>query len=126
MMKVVLVEDSALLRERLVQTLSSVDGIALVGHAETAEDAIHVIHERQPDAIVLDIRLRQGTGLQVLQAVKGEDGLPKVIVLTNFAFPQYRKKYLESGADYFLDKSNEFEQVAVVLRELAQKSSSQA
>ncbi len=120
-MKVVLVEDSALLRERLVQTIASIDGISLVGYAETAPDAIELIKERQPDAIVLDIRLRQGTGLQVLQAVKTTGQLPWVIVLTNFAFPQYRKKYLDSGADYFLDKSNEFDQISVVLKELMDK-----
>jgi DNA-binding NarL/FixJ family response regulator len=118
-MKVFLVEDSALLRERLLQSLSSVSGVTLSGHADTAESAIQLIQQTKPDAVILDIRLRQGTGLQVLQSIKSPVQVqPYVIVLTNFPYPQYRKKYIESGANYFFDKSNEFDQILVVLRQL--------
>lgn len=115
-MNVFVVEDSSLLRERLLGTLKEVEGVRVIGFAETASEAIEQIQELNPDAVILDIRLRQGTGLQVLQACKVRGKPPLVIVLTNFAYPQYRKKFLDAGAEFFLDKSNEFDQVAPVLQ----------
>jgi DNA-binding NarL/FixJ family response regulator len=122
-MKVFVVEDSTLLRERLVQSLTTIHGIQVSGYAATAQDAISQIHQSHPDAIILDIRLKEGNGLQVLQEVKVRGQPPLVIVLTNFAYAQYRKKFLDAGADYFFDKSNEFEQVVVVLRQQLKKKS---
>ncbi|HZQ06202.1 MAG TPA: response regulator transcription factor [Anaerolineae bacterium] len=116
-MKVFVVEDSSLLRERLIRTLNGINGVHVSGSADTAQEAIQAIRQTQPDAIILDIRLREGTGFQVLEAVKKPSQPPLVIVLTNFAYPQYRKKYLDAGADYFFDKSNEFHQVVTVLND---------
>jgi DNA-binding NarL/FixJ family response regulator len=121
LMNVFVVEDSSLLRERLIRTLTGIHGVRVTGYADTAEDATQMIHELHPDAVILDIRLRQGTGFQVLQAIKVRGQPPVVIVLTNFAYPQYRKKYMDAGADFFFDKSNEFDQVVVVLNQYLQK-----
>lgn len=115
-MNVFVVEDSSLLRERLLATLKRIEGVRVIGFAETASEAIEQIEALKPDAVILDIRLRQGTGLQVLQACKVPGKPPLVIVLTNFAYPQYRKKFLDAGAEFFLDKSNEFDRVAPVLQ----------
>jgi DNA-binding NarL/FixJ family response regulator len=116
-MNVFVVEDSSLLRERLIRNLTGIHGVEVAGYSDTAEEAIQQIQAVHPDAIILDIRLRQGTGFQVLQAVKTKGKPPLVIVLTNFAYPQYRNKYIEAGADYFFDKSNEFDQVVVILND---------
>lgn len=120
-MTVFVVEDSSLLRERLIRTLTGIQGVSVAGYSDTAEDAIQQIQQVHPDAIILDIRLRQGTGFQVLQAIKTRGKPPLVIVLTNFAYPQYRNKYIEAGADFFFDKSNEFDQVVVVLNQHLKK-----
>lgn len=116
-MNVFVVEDSSLLRERLIRNLTGIQDVKIAGYSDTAEEAIQQIQAVHPDAIILDIRLRQGTGFQVLQAVKTKGKPPLVIVLTNFAYPQYRNKYIEAGADYFFDKSNEFDQVVVILNQ---------
>lgn len=121
LMNVFVVEDSSLLRERLIRTLTGIEGVEVSGYSDTAEEAIQQIQQVNPDAIILDIRLRQGTGFQVLQAVKVRGKPPLVIVLTNFAYPQYRNKYLDAGADFFFDKSNEFDQVVVVLNQHLKK-----
>lgn len=120
-MNVFLVEDSTLLRERLIRTLTGIHGVQISGSADTAEEAIELIQQKNPDAIILDIRLRQGTGFQVLQSVKVRGRPPLVIVLTNFAYQQYRNKYLDAGADFFFDKSNEFDQVVTVLTQYIKK-----
>lgn len=109
------------MRERLIRTLSGIQGVQVSGFADTAEEAIQEIQKINPDAIILDIRLRQGTGFQVLQAVKVRGRPPLVIVLTNFAYQQYRNKYLDAGADFFFDKSNEFDQVVTVLGQFLKK-----
>ncbi len=121
-MTIFVVEDSSLLRERLIRTLNTLKQVKVSGFSDTAEDAIQQIREQKPDAVILDIRLRVGNGFQVLQACKIAGKPPLVIVLTNFAYPQYRKKYMEAGADFFLDKSNEFDQVVVVLNQYLDKT----
>lgn len=121
-MNIFVVEDSSLLRERLIRTLTGISGVQVIGYADTAEDAIQSIQRLTPDAVILDIRLRQGTGFQVLQATKSPGKPPLIIVLTNFAYPQYRKKYLDAGADFFFDKSNEFERVVVELNNIIKGS----
>jgi CheY-like chemotaxis protein len=66
---------------------------------------------------ILDIRM-PGGGLHVLEAVKGGESPPVVIMLTAFPYPQYRKRCLEAGAEHFLDKATEFDQIAVLLGRL--------
>lgn len=125
-MKVFVVEDSNLLRERLVRSISSIRGVKVAGYAETAQDAISQLRSNVPDALILDIRLKEGNGFDVLQAIKQRGRPPLIIVLTNFAYPQYRKKYMDAGADYFFDKSTEFDQVVPVLTALLQGKSNAA
>jgi DNA-binding NarL/FixJ family response regulator len=121
-MNVFVVEDSSLLRERLIRTLSNISGVEVCGFSDAADEAIQLIDQSHPDAIILDIRLRQGSGFQVLQKVKTPGKPPLVIILTNFAYPQYRKRYLDAGADFFFDKSNEFDQVVLVLNQYLKKT----
>lgn len=116
-MNVFVVEDSSILRERLIRTLNDINGVEVCGFSDTAEEAVTLIEQSHPDAIILDIRLRQGSGYQILQKVKSPGKPPLVIILTNFAYPQYRRRYMDAGADFFFDKSNEFDQVVLVLNQ---------
>ncbi|MBI4672343.1 MAG: response regulator transcription factor [Chloroflexi bacterium] len=117
-MNLFLVEDSACLRDRLTRLISRVHGARVVGYAATSHEALEKIPQTKPDVVLLDIHLAQGTGYQVLQQVKRRPRAPIVIVLTNYAYPPYRKKYLEGGADYFFDKSTEFELMLHALQQL--------
>jgi YesN/AraC family two-component response regulator len=72
----------------------------------------------RPDVVILDIRMPENNGIQVLEAIKKSAAAPVVIMLTAFPYPQYRKKCLEAGAEYFFDKATEFEQVAEVLKKI--------
>jgi len=120
-LRVVIVEDSAIIRARLAETLSEIRNLTIVGQADTESEALQLLSSGAWDAVILDLQLKQGTGLGVLKKLRDE-GRPthsKVIVFTNYAFPQYRDRSLSSGADYFFDKAREFHRVRDVLADLA-------
>ena len=119
-LRVVIVEDSAMIRARLAETLTENPNLEIVGQVETEAEAVALLRQGEWDATVLDLQLKKGTGLGVLKAL-AQDKRPeaKVIVFTNFAFPQYKDRSLQLGADYFFDKSREFHRVREVLADLA-------
>ena len=112
--KVFVADDSIVLRERVLDMLRDIPGVEVLGCAEDGLHAITSIRSLRPDAVVLDIQMPRGTGLDVLKNIKHDGGRPIVVVFTNFPYPQYRKRALEFGADYFFDKTTEFDK----LREL--------
>ena len=116
--RVFLVEDSKIIRERLLQLLGALDGVEVVGDAETAVDAIAGIVAAAPDVVVLDIKLKSGSGIEVLKRIKQSLPSVTVIMLTNYPMPQLMKKSHQAGADYFFDKCSEFESAIRVIREL--------
>jgi DNA-binding NarL/FixJ family response regulator len=118
--KVFLVEDSPEIRERLLALFASVEGARTVGYADGAEAAIRDILAERPDAVVLDVSLAQGSGIDVLRALRAQAPEIDVYMLTNFATPQYRRLCERLGAKGFFDKSTEFELVrdAIAVRSL--------
>jgi DNA-binding NarL/FixJ family response regulator len=120
-LRVVIVEDSAIIRARLSESLSEIRNLAIVGQADSEADALALLRAGQWDAVILDLQLKEGTGLGVLKKLGAQDRPPhsKVIVFTNYAFPQYRDRSLSLGADYFFDKSREFHRVRDILADLA-------
>lgn len=122
-MKVFVVDDSQILRERIVRTVSKIPGVEIVGEAETPQEAIDKIEMLKPEVILLDIRLRVGNGIDVLYHVKQWESPPTVIIFTGYPHPHYRKRCDEEGADYFFSKKDEFEKVVDLLTELTQKQS---
>lgn len=115
-MKVFVVEDSDAICERLVRMVNDVKDTAVAGTASTVADAIRGITKFLPEVVILDIQLPDGDGLTVLQWVKKEMPVIKVIVLTNFNSDQYRQLAQGYGSDAFLDKSNDFMQIPNLLQ----------
>ncbi len=118
-MKVLIVDDSAIVQERLMSLFDDQKGIQIVGQAQNGIEALKFIKQHKPNAVILDIRMPGGNGIDVLQHIKQIDPSIKVIMFTNYPYSQYRKKCLESGADYFLDKSAEFNKIPEILNQLA-------
>jgi DNA-binding NarL/FixJ family response regulator len=114
---VFIVDDSAVVRERLAEMISGLPGVSLVGQADIAFEAIDGLRRLQPAYAVLDISMPGGSGVHVLETIKREQPALKVIMLTNFGHEQYRQKCLQLGADHFFDKTTEFEKVLEVLRD---------
>lgn len=126
-LRVLLIEDSPLIRERLAESLATPGRVEIVGQADSEQAAIGLLAAAAWDVMVLDLQLRHGTGLGVLRALTSRrPPKAKVIVLTNYAFPQYRAKSLALGADFFFDKAREYHRVREVLDSLASERTSGA
>jgi len=116
MMKILIADDSSVVRDRLVTLLTDVDGIEVVGQAKDAIEAKSLAAQLRPHVAILDIRMPNGSGADVVRDIKQLTPTPKVIILTNYPHPENRKKCIERGADYFFDKSTEFKKVVAVLK----------
>ncbi len=114
-MKLVIADDSGIVLDRLSELIDEVPGVELAGRATSAKEAIHLIDSLNPDVAVLDMQMPDGTGLDVLLAVRQKRADRTFIILTNLPYPQYRERCLRAGAGFFLDKSADFEKIPVIL-----------
>lgn len=116
--KVFVVEDSALVRERLIEMIREIEGVDVVGEADSYGTAVAGIMSTHPDVAILDVSLAEGNGIEVLAHVKPRLPGLRGIVLTNYNSPQHLKASADAGAEYFLDKSVDFERIAEILRQM--------
>ncbi len=119
-MRILIADGSSLVRERLTSMLAElIQGLEIIGQAQDVPETIEAVQRLRPDALILDIRMPGGSGLDVLRRVKEGGKPPLVIVLTTFPSPEHRKIYLDAGADYFFSKSAEVPVAIDVLRRLS-------
>jgi DNA-binding NarL/FixJ family response regulator len=116
--KILLVDDSTIVRERLKAMLSEVSKVETISQAKDQVEAMELLDKLNPEVVVLDIQMPGGSGIDLLRKLKRRKQPPLAIVLTNLSDSQYRKKCMDAGADFFFDKSSEFERVTAVLKEL--------
>jgi two-component system response regulator DevR len=112
---VFIVEDSESIRQRLAGLIGDIEGVTVVGQADTPGEALEGILRTRPDSVVLDIHLLGGSGLDVLRRAHPQTPDTVFIVLTNYPNPQYRRICMEAGATYFFDKSSEIAKVRDVI-----------
>ena len=119
-MEIFLVEDSPLLRTRLVEMLGEIPGATVIGQAEDADAAIRDILAVRPDAVVLDLSRAGGTsGFAVLRAVSREAPEIDIYMISNFVAEPDRELAERLGAREFFDKSSELDRVRRVIAERA-------
>ena len=119
-LRVLLVEDSAVLAERLAELIDPIADVELVGVVDTETDAIAAARRDPVDVIILDLHLKQGTGFGVLRALESLPRRPRVVVLTNYDLPEYESAAMGLGASYFLDKARDYDRLPQVLEELSE------
>lgn len=110
-MRTYIVEDNATIRENLIGTLEELASIKALGWAETEYEAKSWLagNEGQWELTIVDLFLKQGSGLGVLEACRGRNPKQHVVVLSNYATADMRKRCLQLGADAVFDKSNEID-----------------
>ena len=106
-----IVEDNATIRDNLIGTLKELASVEPVGFAETEDEGKVWLKERssQWDLAIVDLFLRQGSGLGVLEACRERSPGQKMVVLSNYATPDIRMRCAQLGVDAVFDKSNEID-----------------
>ena len=117
-LSVLLVEDSAVLAERLSELVAATDGVELAGVADSETSALIALGQRAVDVILLDLHLRQGTGFGVLRQLNKQQKRPVAIVLTNYDLAEYRRAASAMGAEYFLDKARDMDQLPAIFEQI--------
>jgi len=114
-LKVLLVDDSEVIRKRLVRLISTIGDTEIVGAADNTREAIELCKSTCPDCVILDLSIPEDGGFYVLEQIKEITPDTTVIILTNYYDDAYRDHCFSLGADYFFDKSKDFNKVKSVL-----------
>ena len=123
-LRVFLVEDLPVVRNRVIESLGEIDGLEVAGFAEGEESALSWLRSRPCDVLILDLELRQGNGLGVLKALAAlgsHPGLVK-IVYSNHAGTNVRRLAAQFGASYFFDKTLDTPKLRPLLEELSARA----
>jgi CheY-like chemotaxis protein len=124
-LRILLVEDSPLLRGRLENMLSQHAAFKVTGLAAGEAEAIEKLDAVPYDAIVVDVELRPGSGIGVIRQARARNkdvkdgGHVWIVVLTNYDLPTVRERCMQAGADHFLDKMREIDQLIPILLGIA-------
>ncbi len=120
-LKAYIVEDSPVIRESLIATLEELGPVSVVGTAEDETTAVQwlTLASNEVDLVIVDLFLKQGSGLGVLKAAHVLRPRRHMVVLSNYATKDMRRKCLELGADRVFDKSNEIDALIQYCAQLA-------
>jgi DNA-binding NarL/FixJ family response regulator len=123
-LKIAIVEDSAIIVSRVHAMISELNGVDFLGDAPSVDLALKMIDQSLPDVMIIDISLKDTdgrNGITLLQQVKKENPAIVVIMLTNLSDWLYRTQCATGGADFFFDKSNDFEKIPETLAAVARR-----
>lgn len=118
-MELLIVDDHAEYIERVIELISGERELKYISTANTYADAVRVIEQKKPHIILLDVNLPDKSGIDLLRYIKQQKIIARIVMITNQATPYYKKQCLALGADYFLDKSNDFEMISTVVATLS-------
>jgi DNA-binding NarL/FixJ family response regulator len=120
-LRVLLVEDSKVLTERLSEAIKQIADVELIGTADTEAGAVAAVKKDAVDVIILDLHLKQGTGFGVMRALAATTLKPRIVVLTNYDLPEYKNAAIALGASHFLDKARDYGRLPEILHEICQE-----
>jgi two-component system, OmpR family, response regulator len=125
-LRVLLIEDSPLLAARLTELVHRLPDVDLIDTVDTESGALGRISTGSPDVLILDLHLREGSGFGVLRSIAlGTGPRPKIIIMTNFGLPEYRREAALFGVEAFLDKSSEYFRLPSLLTGFAKEHAEQ-
>jgi len=120
--RVLVVDDSSIVRRMLVGLLSGIAGIKVVGEAESASEGIRSAMTLRPNVVILDVQMPGGSGLDVLTHVKAKSPGVTVIMFSASRDQQVQERCRTMGADYCFVKPDEVPTLLSVLAQLAQRT----
>lgn len=113
-LRIVLVEDSAMLRGMLREMLDELEHVCIVAEAEDEQGALAALEAQRPDLAIIDLELRTGSGLGVLRQVQAEPerfGRPRAVVFSNYGHAPVRARCEQLGVERFFDKSFQLDEL---------------
>ncbi len=115
-----LVEDSPHVRDLLLDFLHLPGEVEILGYADTEDNSVAAIIAQPVDAVIVDLKLKEGSGMGVIERLRKANlnPPPKLIVFTNHPFPEIKQRAMNLGADYFFDKSADYDSVRATLQAL--------
>lgn len=118
-LQVMVIEDSKFIRDSLIDLINASEHCIVTAYAEGQEEAIKILRQELFDVIVLDLQLKQGSGIGILKSLQNlqKSARPLCIVLTNYYNDTLRAQCLSLGADFYFDKSSEFDKVSATIDE---------
>jgi two-component system, NarL family, response regulator DesR len=122
-MKVILADDSDLIRERLTEMLNMYKHVEIVGSLDNGTDALDSMRKLKPDLAILDLKMPGLTGIDVVNQIRKEDKHVKIVILTFYSTEYYKNIAIKSGADFFFNKVDDFEEVSMVVAGMLWKES---
>ncbi|PRC94293.1 response regulator transcription factor [Solimicrobium silvestre] len=122
MLKILLIEDSLILRERLGTLINAIPNAVLVAQADNEDHARTCLQQVQPDIAIIDLRLKRGSGLTLIEHINFMYSDITTIVLTNFVQREYQARCMALGAHYFFDKTKGSEACINLLTALCKHS----
>ncbi|MGP8471580.1 response regulator transcription factor [Burkholderia sp. PR2] len=117
-LRVFLVDHAIAVRQRIALLVGAIRGVVVVGEAEDGEDALTHIRGSHADVVIVDLRLADGSGLELIGMLSKAAPRIVTIVLTNHSAPAFREACATAGADYFFDKTAEFDAACHVIESL--------
>lgn len=120
-MKVLIADGSPVVIDRFINILKEIPGVDLLSPTFDAKATLRSIRRNGPEVLIVDSRLPGAQGRTFIQSIHQEKPAMLLIVLSNVIYPQCGKYYTAAGADFFMDKSNEFVRLREFVRELAGK-----
>jgi DNA-binding NarL/FixJ family response regulator len=117
-MKLMIVDDSEVISKRLKELLQDIEGLEIAALAEDGIQALSMFSNINPDIVILDLMIPRMNGLDVLRSIRAKKSPVIIIVLTNYDQSYFRDRCVELGANYFLDKSADFEKVYQICRNI--------
>jgi DNA-binding NarL/FixJ family response regulator len=120
-LKVVLIEDSLLVRQTMGAVLGEMEGLEVVGGAADETAAIELLLRQQPDLAIVDLELRSGSGLGVLRALAREPerfGRPRTVIFSHHSHALLRERCQALGAERFFDKATQLAELIAYVRQV--------
>jgi DNA-binding NarL/FixJ family response regulator len=118
-MRVVIADDSYLMRERIRELITGNTNVEVAGETGNGLKALELIKQYKPDLAIIDIRMPGISGIDIINKIREMNINVKTCILTNYPSAQYRKKCIEAGVDYFLSKADGFDDLNAIIESIA-------
>jgi DNA-binding NarL/FixJ family response regulator len=117
-MRVIIADDSNHTLDWLTEMLGNYKQIEVVGKFDNGTETLDALRNLKPDVAIVDYRMPGLNGIEVLREIRKTDSGLKFILLTFYAFDNYRQMAMEAGADYFFSKVDDYEKLSLLMAEL--------